>query len=603
MKRNIIIIDNFQELKLIENKYSCLENVCLILLSDNFTLSEIELLKKREMYFFDKYITPKNSKVFSDFINEFLWNWYLDEKGNDLSKVKGLSLGSAFCPSVEILMTTISRYCLGLKTLLKKNDNVYFTNNTEKIFIETIYQLKSNIGFELYPVNVTEKRGEIYFGKLKQILDPGGRYRDLKPIFSKPKFISRVFFKIYSYFDLKLTAGKNILFMPGGKSEKYFEDILDENRKLEFNWVYQFSTKKIFKSFGKNISYFQFYSNKKTIDINLILKFLKTNLSNKKTLIENKLIIKVFEKFLFVYFEDAIKYYTSALNFFEKNRIDLVILSADGYEHFLLVAQAAKNKKIKTALIPHGYYDWGYKELKQKNLKTYLFDYIFCFGRFDYENAILSGVSKKNIVITSFPYFEKFLPLVKKNRNKYTNVLILIPDIMNISMIEKIDQKIIYLCNVIKMLVDLKISIKGIKTRSIFEVRKLLKNNEKFFIYNKQKVPVIEGYNNFDDITNDVDLIIGPQSTALIESGLKGIDYFVYEHIDFSKHCPSIISSAYSLLNIANSFKQLEINILNKSPFKENYSVFDFIDLYNLNSKSELYKKFEENIYNTIRNF
>ena len=558
MNRKIVIIDNFKELKLIEEKLPKLKNSSLILLSDNFTLSEINFLNKRKTYWFDENINSNNTKKLSEFIYNFLWTWYLDDKGNDLSKFEDLSLGVAFCPSIEILLTTVARYHLGLKKLLKKNDIIYYSSNTENIFIETISKLKQEIGFELNPVNVYEKREEITFGKLKQVLDPNGRVRDLKPIFSKPRLISRLLFKINNTLSLKNKRKNNILFLSAGKSEKYFEDILSDKRILLFNWVHQFSINYLFKSFGKNISFFQFYSNKKKFDLNYTLENLKANLSKKKILIDQNLIIKIFEKNLFIYFEDAINYYISARKFFQSNKIDLVILSADGYENFLIVAQAAKNINISTALIPHGYYDWGYKELKQKRLNTCLFDYIFCFGRFDYENALLSGALKKDIIITSYPYFEKFLPLSFSKSEKYSKALILIPDIMNISMLERIEHKMKYLTNVIAILNDLNISIKGIKTRNIVEVTKITKDNKKIFNYKDQKIPIISGYDNFDEITKDVDLIIGPQSTALIEAGLKGIHYFVYEHSNFSKFTPSIVSNVYKYLNISNDFKKLK---------------------------------------------
>ena len=142
MKRKIVIIDNFAELEYIEKKYPNLKNSDIILLSDNFTLSEIKSLDKRKVDWIDQKINLGNSKEFTHFINEFLWNWFLDDDGNDLSTFEDFSLAVAFCPSIEILMTTISRYILGLKKLIKKNDEIFFSSNTEEIFLDIIYWKK-----------------------------------------------------------------------------------------------------------------------------------------------------------------------------------------------------------------------------------------------------------------------------------------------------------------------------------------------------------------------------------------------------------------------------------------------------------------------------
>ena len=93
---------------------------------------------------------------------------------------------------------------------------------------------------------------------------------------------------------------------------------------------------------------------------------------------------------------------------------ELLILSSDNYETYILAAQAAKKLGIDTAITSHGLNCWGSKQYRYGRFKV--FDYALAFGKQDVDNYIYAGSSKNKIFITSFPYFERFIPLIKSKK-------------------------------------------------------------------------------------------------------------------------------------------------------------------------------------------
>ena len=133
--KKILIIDNHNELEVIEKKHPDLKNEPLILLSANFSLSILDKYKERGYTFYDEVITAEDANLLNNHIHHLLWNWFLDEDGHDLSLVDSCSLGVAFCGSIELLISTLFRNLCGLEKLLNRSHEVYFTNNTEDIFL------------------------------------------------------------------------------------------------------------------------------------------------------------------------------------------------------------------------------------------------------------------------------------------------------------------------------------------------------------------------------------------------------------------------------------------------------------------------------------
>ena len=107
MSKEIIIIDNYLELEVIEKQYPALKKSPLILLSRNFSPQHLKSFKVRGYTWFDEPITNSDAIQLSKDIHYFLWNWFLDEKGNDISILDGCSFGSTFASSLEILVNSI----------------------------------------------------------------------------------------------------------------------------------------------------------------------------------------------------------------------------------------------------------------------------------------------------------------------------------------------------------------------------------------------------------------------------------------------------------------------------------------------------------------
>ncbi|SVE16487.1 uncharacterized protein METZ01_LOCUS469341, partial [marine metagenome] len=87
MSNPIIIIDNNLELVEIEKQHPELINAPLILLSSNFSPLQIRSFQDRGYTWFDEEITTKDVQRMSSESEHLIWNWFLDDSGQDLSKV------------------------------------------------------------------------------------------------------------------------------------------------------------------------------------------------------------------------------------------------------------------------------------------------------------------------------------------------------------------------------------------------------------------------------------------------------------------------------------------------------------------------------------
>ena len=127
--------------------------------------------------------------------------------------------------------------------------------------------------------------------------------------------------------------------------------------------------------------------------------------------------------------------------------------------------------RILTAIIPHGIYIWGYNETKWG--KFQIFDYGLAFGQVDVDTYQRSGMIKENIYITSFPYFERFIPIQNINKVEYRKALILSPDYMDMCPSEKISMELWFYKASIQLLDELGIELIGIKSRHQFSFHNL----------------------------------------------------------------------------------------------------------------------------------
>ena len=145
------------------------------------------------------------------------------------------------------------------------------------------------------------------------------------------------------------------------------------------------------------------------------------------------------------------------------------------------------------------------------------------------------------------------------------------------------------------MFKKLNIEIIGIKARHHFQYENLGINNNVLDI-GGCSINLLSGYKDFPSHLDGVDFVVGPASTALIEAGLLGKDYYVYQHTFFQKISTSMVDALFDVVNASFSIEQLEKNIISRCPYKSGKSVRDIIDLSGVNTKDDLYSKFEANI-------
>jgi len=592
----ILIIDSNLELEVLEQQNSELKDAPLILLSNNFSPQQLNEYSDRGYIYFDDSITDKDVYQLSNEIHHLLWNWFLDESGRDLSLLNGCSLGSAFASSLEILFNTVLRYLHGLEKLLNVNHIVYYSDSSEDIFLDVIIHLQRKIGFEIRKIETNKHNKEIIFGKYNLKIDSGGRKRDLAPMFGRKNWKSW----IISFLLLRLQKApknkKRILFMPGGKMDSYFDHIRKNGCPEGLRWILPFSSPRDLISRVSRRPLFYHFSNtryNRPTETSSVVSRLKHNLRQKVKFIDTDLIIKLMERYTFNYFEGAYKYFLNALEMFHSFKPELAIFSSDVYEDFNISAMAAKQAGIKTLIIPHGVYIWGYKETKSGQFQ--IFDYGLAFGQVDVDNYRTSGIPEEQIHITSFPYFECFYPANLVRSSYYRKALILSPDNMNMCPAEKIGEELVFYREVSQLLKNLGIDLIGIKARHKMQFSSMgIEGSELSF--NGRKIPLLFGYTAFPEATKEADLIIGPASTALIESNLLGKDYYVYQHTPFHNFTPSILSALQDYVNISYDVTQLQKNILNKQPYKPGCSVKDLVDLEGIKSKDDLFRKFESGV-------
>jgi len=603
-KRSVVIVDSYSELLSITSSYPDLKNVFVILLSRNFTLSEVRsLYDSYEVCCFDEFIDSANAKEVLNKKNDFLWDWFLDEDGRDLSQINGCSLGSSFAASLGILLNSVLRYKAGFGKILMEKDNVYFLSNTEDIFIDVINFLHKKIGFNLVSID-HKKNKKIVYRNINIDLD--GRKRDLFNIFKKSKFKSFFVASIFDMFNAKLSAKDNrVLFMNSGKMESFIKHSSNEASGIQ--WVMPFTN--IYDTFinllKRKSLYYRFYSmelsEKDSVSINDIISLLKKNI-NKKKYLDSNLLIKVMNRYIFNVFHEAYGYYLCAYNKIKLLQLNAIIFSSEFHELSILVAQAGKNNAIKNIIMAHGLSSAGYMENKAGRFGV--FEYALAFGNVDVLHYQYLGVKKDNIKISSFPYFEKFLPIKSSTKNKkYINAIVLAEDFCN-DYTDKIGKSFNYYQDILNLLDGLEINLLAIKYRhDIFFVEGAGADKNQVEI-NGKYIPLLSGYSSFKEHAQNADLIIGPPSTAMIESALMGKDYFVYidnenliSEID-STQLPFVAQHFYMSKNI----DQLRENIEKNRVFKKGFSVGDFVDLSKVINKADLFKKFNISVEEIVNN-
>ncbi len=587
----LLIVDNDSEVKAIESQFDHLKESELILLSGNFSQEDVASYENRGYDYFDEHISIKDSISISSKVENIAWNWFLSEKNSDISYLNGCSLGSAFSHSIEILLNTTFKYLFSFRKILHKNCNVYCSSEVEGIFLEVIRHLKSEIGFNLHIVNTKGTSTIITQGKRSVVMDVGGRCRDHSKLFLHTNLKQD-----FVFFLLLLIQGvarklnvKKVLFIPAGKHDSYFEYVKNSVSTRNFEWVLPFSKLKDFYLALKGENKFFYLSSvgsKNKKDIKDIICKLKDNIESKD--IDKKLLINIMNKHVFFYFQGAFNYFNNAVRVLNVLSPSLIVLSSESYENFVLIGQAARKLKIKTALLPHGIYGIGRSQYKSGRFSW--IDYGFAVGNIDRDKFLSSKMKKERIYITGHPYFEKFLPKKQNIGRKYKKVLLLPPDVNPRRSGGKIIHEQDFYEDMVLTMNALGIDIVGIKVRNEYHFKSRSMSEE--VIIKNNNLPVIAGNISFLDAVNDADFVIGPISTAVIEAGLLGLDYYIFDYKKVG------LLSGFELclckyMNISSNTRELKENILKKSSYLPGCSVRDLIDVSSSSKRKGLFKKFE----------
>lgn len=594
MDKQVLIIDNSQELRVIEGQMPELKEAPLILLSNNFNPRRLNEFKARGFHYFDEQIDDTDTSAMIRAVHRILWSWFRDEDGNDLSLVNGCSLGMTFASSLEMLLNTILRYYAGLKKMLSAESEVYFTSNAEDIYLSVINLLQREIGFKVHVID-TDKRREVYlYGKKKLKLDSASRKRDLSPLFIKSGLKDIAIDMLLKLWQRAKNDQSGVLVVTAGKMETYFDQAVKSGSRI--NYILPFERKYVFGSRSPRIKFYHFYSKTKAADkgIGKIIKALKYNIQKRIKDVNPQVLISVMNAHIFSFFPGALAYYNGVLEQLCRLKPKLVLLSTDTYENHILIAQAAKKCGIRTALIPHGLYGWGYPEYK--NGPNQLFDRYLAFGRKDLSDYKAQGVKEDAIAISSFPYFARFMPAAKKRSGPYSKALILPLDFNNVDPGEKLSFTWDFIHSVIRLLSELGIEPVAIKMKESYSFRHMDITPD-FLESNGREIPLLSGYDSFPQAAEGVDIVIGPHvTTAVIEAALMGIDYYSFSPLQTPRGIPSIPEALYPILNIAHSMDELKRNIIDKRPYNDGYSVYDLIDMDAVKTKEDLYTKFEDTL-------
>jgi len=598
-----ILADNIIELEAIQSSKPDLAAKPLILTSLNFSFVHLKQFEIRTYSFFDELLNYEDGIWMSNTVHDFLWTWFLDAEGNDLSSVNGCSLGTAFASSLEILMNSTLRYYVGLRKILSPKDTIYYISKTDKIVRIVLHVLACEIELRTHAIEVEVDQKKTYYGRKKLIMDSIGRYRDLKPPFKSSHCYDRILSVLIPLIQKRSPKKtKRVLLMPAGKLDGYLKHLHEKNSLNEFQFIIPFS-RTYLKYFlnrraNQNIRYYHphAYGNHGISEVQTVIAKLRENIRKKFKRVAPEMLLAVMDHHIFPYFAGANAFYMNCLKILKNICPDLVLLSAEGSESYILMGQAAKNMGFKTAFMPHGGISgWRYKQYRIG--RAAVFDYCIGFSRLDAQIYIDQGVKKDRVVRSQFPYYERFIPL-KEPRNRSCKTALILPlDIPNISPYMNLRKIHEYIENVIELLIKMNIKPVGLKARNSFVFKHMNIDGDSLKICNLE-IPLLSGYSSFPEASAKADIIIGPISTALIEANLMGKDYFAYSDSLFHDKVPSIPSALFRFINVACSIDELRENIRNRKPFKDGYSIFDLVDLRSVKSKEELYQNFENAVIN-----
>lgn len=575
-----ILFDNFSEFlsqqKNISNKTK------IILTSQNFGIDDISIIREKyQINWIDDFIEDKSLLINNKLLSIILWNWYLDEHLNDLSDLNGFSIGQVFTSSIEILLVSILKFWTFSK-IFSNGDIIRCSSNLNYTYLSILKYLNTKKVIKLIfykEVNQTDKP------KYNNInFDLSSRQRNLK-LFTKKKTVNKQIINFCNMISMNFNR-KNILIFPSSKFDFIVKKFFSSFKNSKINVHLPVSKKLIFENLKyRNIKIFdENYQN--TFDDKIFEALfinLKFNLNKKNYDIPSELIFLNLSNFIFPYVNYFYNIFLNLDKYVTLKKIDYIIVFANVIESSIIYSLIGKKNNIKVIFSPHGMNCWGYHQLIHSK-KNKIFNFLISYSQIDTNKFINIGFNEKNIINLAYPFLKKnnFL-----NNNK--SALILLPDRF-VNIFEKDKNFYGYLSDIVEILDELNININGLKSRHSFSFN-YLKSNNKYTIINKKKINIYSGYGELNKNFKNINMIIGPISSALIESVDANIEYYVYhQEIDNYLKVDSFICDLNSYYHVAKNKEELKENIEKKKTFKNQFNKSTLFNNYDKDNFFEIFK-------------
>ena len=539
-----------------ENKYD------FVLLSFLFSSEQLHLIPNYK--YIDDFFEESDPLV--ELHQSILWDWFISPEGEDVSEYKGVSFGASVVPSVDILVSNMTRYYLVLeKLMLRGFDSFLLGDQVDSLFLDIIEYIKNHNEINYYKIKPSSK-----YKMARYEYDFVGRFRRLDLAFKK-KGIEHFLFSLYLALISRLKWKKNkVLILNAGKLEDFFE----RKRKSDF---YLYTPLSKFRFFKHGNFYFPLYLSifSKKIANKIRLNML-VSLREKNYRLPSELLCSSFDKYILHYLPEMMGAFRVTRMLLKIISPKMVIISSDGHEAQLIPGQAASGLSIPTAIIPHGLAGWGYSQYKKGRFK--FIDYCFAFGRKDEIDYLDQGVDKEFIKISSFPYFSKYIPYEKyKGIGGYNKALILVPEPAPWpgEKWRRVEEGIL---DMVRACWNLNIEVIGIKPRNDFYFIEMGYSEESnFYMIDGKGVPILRATRQVDSFCQECDLVIGPPGTAMIEAILSGMDYYMYVQTEYWKKSPSLFEGTPTVVNLLKDQNEIEEALRQRKMFNSDFGINDLV--------------------------
>ena len=549
--------------------------------------SKQDFLKNSNIFYLGELIADNLLDEAEIEFHKILKNWFQDHNGNDLSLYKNCSLGLTFQPALEILFYNLALSYLTFTDLSKKYKKIYINANEDEVktFVAKWINDTCDNKFEfLHYKNKKSSKPKVHWMV---------GFRDLNFQY-KGGIIDSIISNIFIFAQLPFKKAKNICITNAGKFDEYIQE---STKSKSLNYKLLLPLNRNFSSFLGSLFFWQrINSNKNKNDSVKIIQKLNKNKKNiTSSAVPNELYKKAIEVFSYPYISKAISYYKYYYKIFKFFNTSLAIYGSDGSERFILSAYAAKKNNIPTAFMPHGINYWSNHSMVNDSNRA--FDYYLSLGNFDSAKYQKLGLNIADIRNMSIPWFAKSNFDIKSNKKKNKICALLLPLDPGYSL--KINAKTIinHLHDMIDVCNKLNIEIKGIKFRETENLIEFGFSHGKNLIKN-QYINVFGGYGEISNYLSEIDMVIGPFSSAVVETFLAEKKFYAFQDLSYYRNNPNISFELMSdYINCASNKTELIENINTNNVFKENFNVNSII---NSNETLEEAFKITESTFNSL---